>query len=367
MSAISFLLPHIKHLSNCHKISLIVNTNDTQFLKEYEFLTVHNVKIIRKISPIWDFIGLLSICKIFFREKFDIIHAITPKAGLLAMLGGYIVRIPIRVHWITGQVWATKEGFFKQLLINVDKLTYKLSTHLLVDSYSQREFLKENTKFDMQKATVLGSGSVCGVDVNRFKRNKQKRLEIRDSLGFHSETIVILFIGRLTTDKGVFDLLSAFKKLATKNSQIALLFVGPDEGAKETLMLNSYPQHDRIKFIDYTENPENYMNCADIFCLPSYREGFGSVVIEAAASLLPSVVSNIYGLRDSIVDGETGFSFTVGNVNHLEDRLNMIICNKILRLNMAKKARIRAELLFNQKILTAELDSFYKNSVVNKN
>ena len=117
---------------------------------------------------------------------------------------------------------------------------------------------------------------------------------------------------------------------------------------------------DFVKFIDFTKNPEDYMNAADILILPSYREGFGNVVIESACCGIPSIVSNVYGLNDSIIDGETGLVTSDNSIKSLQEAIVTLITNKNLRLKMGENALARGVKFFSQEIITLELINFYK-------
>ena len=359
----AFLLGHLRALSKYYDVTVIVNTNNPSFLAEQGInAKVVPLAIARDISLIADVSCLLQLVKLFYQQSFSAVHSITPKAGILAMMAAYIVRVPLRVHTFTGQVWVTKGGFKRLLLKMFDRLIAFLATNIIVDSYSQRQFLLEEGVITKAKSVVFGSGSVSGVDLSRFKYSAQVRLEVRNRLNINADAIVFLFLGRLNLDKGVLDLANAFSKLPTGSA--CLLFVGPDEQNMqikiESILANNASN---VRFVGYTNVPENYMSAVDVLFLPSYREGFGSVVIEAAAVGIPTVASRIYGVCDAVVDGETGLLHEPHAVNEIEDCMKDMMSNRALRLKLGKQAQTRAVKDFDSQLITQAWVNFYHENV----
>jgi glycosyltransferase involved in cell wall biosynthesis len=273
-----------------------------------------------------------------------------------AMLAG----VRHRVHTFTGQVWVTRRGWRRWMLRKADALLASLTSRILVDSPSQREFLVSEGVFDADKAEVIGKGSICGVDSARFHPDSEERRTLRDTLGIPQSDPVLLFLGRLNRDKGVLDLVEAFAALAQRCPEPRLLLVGPDEdGLAERIAQASGAAAGRVQRIDYTAQPERYMAAADIFCLPSYREGFGQVLVEAAAAGLPAVASRIYGITDAVVEGETGLLHPPGDVVAIQAALAQLICDAPRRAAMGERARRRALAEFSQAESTQGLMAFY--------
>jgi glycosyltransferase involved in cell wall biosynthesis len=208
---------------------------------------------------------------------------------------------------------------------------------------------------------VLGLGSISGVDLERFHPDLNLRQSIRAQLGVPDEACLLLFLGRLNRDKGIFDLAQAFARLARDFSQVWLAMVGPDEaGVENRFNALCGDALARVVRVDYTAVPEQYMAAADVFVLPSYREGFGSVVIEAAACGVPAVASRIYGLTDAVEEGETGLLHPPGDVAALHETLVRICADSGLRARMGEKARLRAGANFSMASVTAGLLDFYE-------
>jgi glycosyltransferase involved in cell wall biosynthesis len=211
------------------------------------------------------------------------------------------------------------------------------ATHVLADSASQKDFLVKEGIVGSGKITVLGCGSISGVDTNRFRPDAQVRQRIRGELQIADDALCLLYMGRMTKEKGVPDLLGAFTQLRTEFKHIHLLLVGPDE---EELLTDR--KEDRLHVVGYTRQAEAYMAAADIICLPSYREGFGSVLIEGAACGLPAVASRIYGVTDAVVENVTGLLHPAGNIVSLTDTLRLLASNERFRKELGNRAYKRA-------------------------
>lgn len=361
----AFLTNHIRALSAEYETWVIVNTNTPDFLTTLEVnAKVVPLKILRNISLIQDGWILLKLISYFHRNHFDAVHSVTPKAGLLAMLAAFITRIPVRTHTFTGQVWATKTGLPRALLKTIDKLLSALSTHLIIDSPSQRDFLLKERVIDAQKSMVFGEGSIAGVDTSKFKPDPEARRQIRSALGVPEDVCLFLFLGRLNRDKGVTDLAQAF--IRAKFADARLVFVGPDEQAMQAQIEKSpETQHASIHFVSYTNTPERYMAAADVLCLPSYREGFGSVIIEAASCGIPAVASRIYGITDAVLDGQTGLLHAAGDVDAICEQMQRLQADPALYKSLAQQAYQRATRQFDSKMITKAWCDFYKKVFAN--
>jgi len=361
-----FLAHQINSLCTLYCVSVITNMRGKEnFLDNIsDEVNIIDIPIKRNINLFYDFYVLFLLIILFHKNKFSLVHSISPKAGLLTAIAAWVVRSPNRLHTFTGQVWSTKKGASKWLLKSLDKLIIVLNTSILVDSNSQKEFLINEKLINEDSALVLGKGSLSGVDLQRFKpSNKQKEL-LRKKLNISNNDIVFLFVGRLKKDKGIFELVKAFKSVSKNNINTTLLIVGPDEDNlvdKLTDILDLSVEYTR--FIDFTKTPEIYMMASDVFVIPSYREGFGSVVIEAGACGVPSIGSDIYGLSDSIKDGETGLLIPVKSKKDLEGAMIKLLENDNIRIKMGSMALKHAQDNFSQDMMTLLLIDFYKSII----
>jgi glycosyltransferase involved in cell wall biosynthesis len=361
-----FLINHIKKLSKFYKITVFTNTRDPFFLRKMGVIAkVHPVNISRKISILKDFYYLIYLFFIFLIKRPDAVHSLTPKAGLLAMLAGFFACIPLRVHTFTGQVWITLDGTKKILIKLIDKLITKTATNLIADSHSQKNFLIKNKILGKKKCLVFGKGSICGVDLNKFKPNKKNFELMRRRLAIPNKAFVVLFLGRINIDKGVLDLAEAFNRISSK--KLYLIFVGPDEGNFVNLIkIKCIKKIDKMRFIKFTAQPNLFFSMANIICLPSYREGFANVIIEAAAMGVPSVASNIYGTKDAIVNKKSGLFHKKKNIKSLADCINYFLKNPKKYKEYSSFAMKRARLYFDQKDITKCWIKFYKNNINKK-
>lgn len=361
MTAKVFLRDQIRALSEMYEVTLFANVQSLQDIETLgKRVYLQTVPIERDIAPLKDLIALWQMIRRLRRGRFDLVHSVTPKAGLLAMVGGFLAGVPHRIHTFTGQVWASRRGLGRFVLKNIDRLIALTATRVLVDSPSQRDFLLAENVVSSDKSSVLGDGSIGGVDLQRFRPDIETRRAVRAELGIDDSVPLLLFVGRLKQDKGVLDLARAYAMLDGAAARSVLLIVGPDEEhLRDRIEMLAGHRRNRLWFVPYTDAPDRYFAAADVFCLPSYREGFGGVVIEAAACAVPAVGSRIYGIRDSIVDGETGLLHDPGDVPALRGHLQNLIENSRLRSDMGKAARERAARVFPQERLTASLLGYY--------
>ncbi len=314
LTAKAFLENHFPILSEKFDLYLVVNLQD-DFFEEYSnpyLKEVKHIPIYRRIHFFKDIYALVLLILYMFPRKFTIVNSFTPKASLLGMLSSWFCRVPIRIHFFTGQVWHTKHGLMKALLMFLDRVTVLLSNRILVDGIPQRDFLVRNKIISIDRGDVIGKGTISGIDTNIFYPDKDKRDFIREELGYDRKDVVFLFLGRINRDKGILDLVHAFKRLSDEFSFVKLLIVGPDEEAIMTEVSRILSQ-DAYLYFGHTDRPADYMQACDVFCLPSHREAFGLTVIEASACARTVLCSDTYGLTDAMVDNVTGLRHRVKN------------------------------------------------------
>ncbi|MFO2464109.1 glycosyltransferase family 4 protein [Pseudomonas sp. 15FMM2] len=361
-----FMVEHINKLAETYSVTVMTNAEAEEV---YRFLD-RRIKFIplpiqRKVSVFSDLVSLIKLFKIFGSEKFDCVLSIMPKSGLLTMLAGYLARVPRRVHIFTGQVWYTKQGFSRFALKKLDQLLAFSATHLLADSPSQRAFLIEEEVVRPEKIEVLGKGSISGVDLARFKPDPMARKKIRQELGLNESALVFLFMARLTYAKGIVDLAQAFTHIAMTCPNAHLLIVGPDEdGVEEVVTELSSTFKGRVHRVGFTNNPEAYMAAADIFSLPSYREGFSLATIQAAGVGLPAIASRIYGLSDAVQEGMTGLLHKPGAIDEISEAMARLYSDGELRVSLAEEARKRAHTDFTQSMIVNEMAAYIDRLVL---
>ena len=355
-TALAFLKGPMEVLAASYELHLIANTtHPEELLEELPIKAVHVFPIERGIRPLHDLRCLIQVIRFFRQGDFDALHSVSPKAGLMAMLGGYFAHTPLRTHTFTGQVWANKKGGYRFMLKAIDRLIARCATQVLVDGKSQRQFLVDEGVLD-SKAEVLGKGSICGVSLARFSPNSSLRVKRRKALGLSENEWAFMFLGRLNKDIGVIDLIQAFSELDQTEHAASLFLIGHDE---EEIQARFQSVSNKIHFIPFEKKPEELLQACDTFCLPSYREGFGLSVIEASALEKPIICSDTYGLQDTIVKGKTGLRHRVGEVAHLKEQLLWALQHPEEMRAMGKNGRVYVEENFSGEVLLNAWKNFY--------
>ncbi len=205
ISAISFLKDHIENLSKNFEITLVGDFNQHPDFQMKGLSETHHIKIERGINIKNDLAAVIKLSKFLRKENFDIVHSLTPKAGLVTSLAANFAGIKHRIHIFTGQVWATRKGFMRTLLKSMDKVIAACDNHILVDGESQRQFLIKEGVLSETNTQALGAGSICGADTKKFTPNIEARKHERDNRKIGQAKVVFAFLGRLNTDTGIFE------------------------------------------------------------------------------------------------------------------------------------------------------------------
>jgi glycosyltransferase involved in cell wall biosynthesis len=318
------------------------------------------VEIPREISPFADLAALFRLWQTLRTLAPDIVHTNTPKAGLLGALAACLCRVPVRLHTFTGQVWVERRGLVRWLGRLADRVIVGLNTRCYADGTLQRDFLVGEGIGTAHDVLVLGKGSIGGVDLKRFdiERLRPAGQELRARLGIPPAVKVIVFVGRVNRDKGIAELVTAFGRLR----DAALVLVGPLEPERDPLPAQTLAEIERnpaIHAVGYDAEPERYMAFADLLCLPSYREGFNTTVIEAAALGVPCVGTRIIGVSDAVVDGETGLLVPPRDAHALAEALETLLNDDRRRAMLGAAARRRVCEEFDATTFNARLIDEY--------
>lgn len=360
-----FLRDHIHELSKYYDVYLVADLSDKDLLiinNEFDLAGYKSIKIERNISINRDIKAVFKLRKYFKSMQFSAVHSISPKAGLITALSGFLIRNPNRIHIFTGQVWASRKGIGRKVLMFMDRIIVLLDTQIMVDGFSQRDYLVKNKIVKQDEAIVVGAGSITGVNVDRFNPKIEVRKAIRNRLKISENAIVFVFLGRLKVDKGINELLMAFNQLYNKNKNAYLLLIGGDEEN----FINEFDKYKNIHpgenfyFYGRTTTPEIPLQAGDIFCLPSYREGFGSSIIEASCLGLPVICSDVYGLLDAIIDEQTGLRCKVKDVSSLYNQMDRLMNDSHLRKQLGENGRERVLRQFSSKDITSAWIEYYK-------
>lgn len=328
------------------------------------------VPMTRKITPFRDLRCLFMLIRIFRKEKPDIVHTHTPKAGLLGMLAALFCGVKIRIHTVAGLPMMVEKGFKYRLLKGIEKITYSAANQVWPNSYSLFGFIQEHKMCSESKLQVIGNGSTNGINLQRFNTSvldNQNLAKIKSNLGFSEEDTCMLSIGRLVKDKGIVELLHVFLRLQKQHPTLKLVLAGEFEKELDPLpaaTLQEIVTNPAIVHIPWTNEVEYFMHLADIFVFPSHREGFPNVLLQAGAMGLPVVCSRINGNIDIVTDQQTGLIFEKENEMELEACLNKAIANPVQMKNMAENLKQQIEKNYRQENIWQNMLEAY-NSLLN--
>ena len=294
---------------------------DEEFQKRLpEYIHFHPIRMERGIS-LSGIRATIELKRFFDEEKFDLIQYSTPNASFYASIAGRISNIPVRLYCQWGMAYVGFKGIKREIFKCIEKFVCNNSTWIEPDSNSNLKFSHKEGLYPEAIGSVIGKGSACGVDLQKFDVTKkpQYRTLIRSKYGIPEDAFAFGFVGRITRDKGVNELLEAAKSLIKENNNVYLIMVGPEE-VDNTVNRDLYEwakKCDRVIFVGFTKIVEQYMAAMDCYVLPSYREGFGMSVVEAEAMAVPVIITNIPGPIDGIIKDETGLVVEKGNIEEL--------------------------------------------------
>lgn len=360
-----FLRGQINYLGDqgYHTLVICSPGKEVDEFKRREKTHVKIIKMKRDISLFSDFISLINLIVFFMKYRPHIVNAGTPKAGLLVTLAAWLTRVPIRVYTIHGLRLETTQGLKRKILMFTEKIACYCSTKIIAVSPSLRNRVIQLGISTEDKICILGSGSGNGINFSDIDTN----FEIKEER-ISEEDIVLGYVGRITKDKGVEDLLECFLNLTNNYKNIKLLILGDFE--KEDAISNKsrtiIETHPNIIYKGFQNNPYPYYKLMDIFVFPTYREGFGNVSIEAAFMGLPVITTNATGAIDTVIDGKTGLIYEVGNVKQLEEKIEFLIRNPEIRKKMGIEGKKRVIKEFSSERIWNELDHLYKTLLKEK-
>lgn len=273
-------------------------------------IKTYSLEMTRQITPIKDLQSLWLMYKYLKKEKPEIVHTHTPKAGLIGMMAAKLAGVKIRLHTVAGLPLMETSGFKRKVLNQVEKLTYNCATNVYPNSKGLYNFILEEKLGKTNKLKVIGNGSTNGIDVSYFDPSlfsEEATLNLKNKLSISNDDFVFVFVGRLVKDKGINELISAFKKLSAQN--VKLLLVGPYESDLDPLeesTLSEINHNKNIITVGFQKDVRPYFAISDALVFPSYREGFPNVVLQSLAMGLPAIVSDINGCNEIITNQENG-------------------------------------------------------------
>lgn len=346
-------------------------------VNKQEGIRTISIEMSRKITPFKDLRALWRFYKLCKKEKPTIVHSHTPKAGIIGMLGAKLAGVPIRLHTVAGLPLMETTGNKRKLLDFVEKLTYACATKVYPNSYGLYDFILQNKFTKQQKLQVIAQGSSNGIDTQFFHPknvSNEKQLQLKDEFGIVSNDFVFVFVGRLVGDKGINELVAAFKELETNpespipnpqspvpnpqslvSSKVPkLLLVGSMESDLDPLeddTLKAINNHPKIISVGYQQDVRPFFAIADALAFPSYREGFPNVVMQAGAMGLPSIVSDINGCNEIIINGKNGLIIPVKNVTALKNAMKKMMMDKPFYEQLKTNARTMIKSRYEQSVV----------------
>lgn len=333
---------------------------ELQKVAEREGVRTVELPMERRISLWKDLVALIRMIRLFRKEKPDLVHSLTPKAGLLSMLAGWICRVPVRIHMFTGLVFPSVTGWKQKLLILTDKLTCACATYVNPEGLGVKRDL-ERFHITRKPLHIIGNGNINGIDMAHYSRTDevmQQAVAYREAGCF-----TFCFVGRMVGDKGINELVSAFKEVYAKHPEARLILVGPFEEQLDPVLPETKEailQHEAIRFMDWQDDVRPFLASADVFVFPSYREGFPNVVLQAGAMDLPCIVTDINGCNEIIIDGENGIIIPPKDRQALLAAMLRFMEHPEERKRMAGNARRMIEERYEQKQLWKELLRTYE-------
>ena len=327
---------------------------------EREGVRVIAVPMERRISVWKDLVSLWRLWRVFMKEKPDMVHSVTPKAGLLSMLAAKLAGVPVRMHTFTGLVFPTAKGLKQKILIWTDRLTCACATYVNPEGKGVKRDL-EAYKITRKPLHVIANGNVNGIDIDYFKPTEELRQEARSMMKGCVFTFV--FIGRVVRDKGINELVKAFEKLYRENPAVRLVVVGPFEEKLDPVLpeVKEMMQNcSGIEMVGYQKDVRPFLLASDVLVLPSYREGFPNVVMQAGAMGLPCIVTDINGCNEIIVPNENGMIIPPKNEEALYGAMKYAVEHSREMKKMGERARPLIVNRFEQHIVWEALLVEYK-------
>ena len=411
--SLNYLLKgQLKYFNHYFEV-VAVSGNDAhlQEVAKREQVRIVPLPMQRAIRPVQDLVSLWRLYWLFKKERPQIVHSITPKAGLLSMLAAKMAGVPIRMHTFTGLIFPSKTGVMQQLLIKMDQLLCWAATHIYPEGNGVKHDLI-NHNITSKPLKVIANGNVNGIDLNYFSLEQVATADIillKKQLGIASNDFVFVFVGRLVGDKGINELVEAFEGLGIREqglgtreqglgtrdeglgtrdegldeslelsitsevsllpdfscsfSRIKLLLVGPFESELDPLLsktISAIESNPNIISVGFQADVRPYLAISNCLVFPSYREGFPNVVLQAGAMGLPSIVTNINGCNEIIEEGINGLIIPPKDIIALQNAMINLLEDKSVYKNLKNNARQMITSRYEQKLVWEALLEEYR-------
>lgn len=338
---------------------------EMETIRKREGVRTVAVPMERRMAPLKDLKSLWGLIRVFRRERPSMVHSMTPKAGLLCMMAAWFCRVPVRVHTFTGLVFPTAKGMTQKILIFTDRLTCACATHVIPEGEGVKADLR-NYRITRKPLRVLGHGNVRGIDLDHYDRTPEV---MAAAAGIRRKGIfTFIFVGRLVGDKGINELVDAFSRLNKEIPATRLILVGGKEETLDPLnpaTLREIESNPAIEEVGVQKDVRPWFAASDALVFPSYREGFPNVVIEAGAMRLPSIVTDINGSREIIIDGKNGVIIPPRDSEALYRAMRAFVTDKERTSEMAGNARSLIASRYEQTYVRRCLKDFYRQILPN--
>lgn len=363
--SLCFFKGQLRFLSNTFDICAISScSEELDAFGKSEGIRTHYIPMKRSIS-IWnDFVSLIRFIIFFRKEKPDIVHGNTPKASLLSMFAAKLTRTPVRIYMCHGLRYQGFEGNMRKLLMVMEKLSCACATEVLCVSRGVRQTLIRDHVCKESKCKIVHNGSANGINLTSFNPEEIDCQNVKDELKLQNDEFIFTFVGRIVRDKGVNELVEAFDKLYKMHSNIVLILVGSKEDELNPIsqeVQQIIEQHPKIYAVGRKNDVRPYMRIANVFVLPSYREGFGMVLMEAGALGVPCIATDINGCNEIVVDNKNGLIIPSKNCKALYDAMKYMIEHPDKTSEMGAMARLLIAEKYNQQIVWKALLEEYEN------
>ena len=337
--------------------------DDMETIEEREGVRTIAIPMERRISLIKDFISLIRLIVLFAKERPDMVHSITPKAGLLSMLAAWITRVPVRMHTFTGLVFPTATGKMQKLLIAMDRLTCFCATHINPEGEGVKRDLV-NYNITSKPLHIIANGNVNGIDLEYFDKTPEV---VEKACSYKKEgTFTFCFVGRMVRDKGINELVHSFLRLYQKDERVRLLLVGPFEKELDPVLPEVEEHilhHPGICYMGYQNDVRPFLVASDALVFPSYREGFPNVVIQAGAMGLPAIVTDINGCNEIVLPDLNGVIIPSKDEQALYESMKYFASHPVEVERMAANARPLIASRYEQRIVWNALLDEYKSII----
>jgi glycosyltransferase involved in cell wall biosynthesis len=340
-----------------------------KMVADREKIQTMHIGMKRNIAPFFDFLSIIRMVLVFYRMKPDIVHSITPKAGLITIIAGFLAGVPVRIHSFTGLIFPTESGIRKFILIWVDRLICMFATHIVPEGKGVKKDLIAY-RITGKPLNIILNGNINGVDTAFFDRTPDvmnNSTRVRANIGLDENNFLFVFIGRINRDKGIDELVEAQRRLIELQPDSVLLIVGNIDTESIPISMETrraFSSNLNIIFVDFQDDIRPYLALADVLVLPSYREGFPNVVLQAGSMGLPAIVTDVNGSNEIIIPGYNGMIIEPRNTDSLLKAMAEAIRMREELKIYGKNARKRVSAFFDQRDVWRETYGFYQ-SVLN--